>query len=77
LDGVIAVGWPPTSSGHGGVEVFIEGHARDKESLRRAVASVLPEYMVPRRLHFMQRLPRNANNKFDRGAMIRLLEEGL
>jgi hypothetical protein len=33
--------------------------------------------MVPRRFHFMDRLPRNANNKYDRKAMQKLLEEGL
>jgi amino acid adenylation domain-containing protein len=76
-DGVVAVGWPKTDSGFGGVEVFIEGRESDKEKLRSAVAKDLPEYMVPRRFHFMDRLPRNANNKYDRKAMQKLLEEGL
>jgi acyl-coenzyme A synthetase/AMP-(fatty) acid ligase len=40
-------------------------------------ASALPEYMVPRRFHFLSALPRNANNKFDRKAMLKLLHEGL
>ena len=39
--------------------------------------SQLPDYMVPRRLHFMGTLPRNVNNKFDRKAILKLLEEGL
>lgn len=77
LDGVVAVGWPPTPSGYGGVEVFIEGEGKDNDGLRGAVASDLPEYMVPRRFHFIGRLPRNVNNKFDRKAMLKLLEEGL
>jgi len=77
LDGVIAVGWPVTSSGCGGVEVFLEGEVKDKDGLRNAVASVLPEYMIPRRFHSMDRLPRNVNDKFDRKAMLKLLEEGL
>jgi amino acid adenylation domain-containing protein len=77
FDGVVAVGWPKTDSGFGGVEVFIEGHAPALEKLRVAVARDLPEYMVPRRFHFMDRLPRNANNKYDRKAMQKLLEEGL
>lgn len=76
LDGVIAVGWPPTPSGFGGVEVFIEGTGdHNKDELRRAVAAELPEYMVPRRFHFKERLPRNVNDKFDRKAMIKSLEE--
>lgn len=77
LDGVVAVGWPVTASGYGGVEVFIEGQAEEKDGLLRRVASELPEYMVPRRLHFMPVLPRNVNNKFDRKAMLKLLEGGL
>src|ERR1700676_4213725 len=77
FDGVVAVGWPKTDSGFGGVEVFIEGQESALEKLRASVARDLPEYMVPRRFHFMDRLPRNANNKYDRKAMQKLLEEGL
>jgi len=76
LDGVIAVGWPVTSSGCGGIEVFLEGEVKE-EGLLRDVASALPEYMVPRRFHWMDRLPRNVNDKFDRKAMLNLLEQGL
>lgn len=76
VGGVVAVGWPKTQSGFGGVEVFIEGK-QSTENLRAAVAAELPEYMVPRRFHFMERLPRNPNNKYDRNAMRKLLEEGL
>ena len=76
-DGVVAVGWPVTSSGCGGIEVFIEGQGDSKNGLRSAVASALPEYMVPRRFHFLSALPRNVNNKFDRKAMLKLLQEGL
>jgi non-ribosomal peptide synthetase component F len=77
MEGVVAVGWPPTPSGFGGVEVFVEGPAADPEAIRKLVAARLPEYMVPRRLHFIDQLPRNVNGKFDRKAMIKLLEEGL
>lgn len=76
LEGIVAIGWPATPSGYGGVEVFLEGPWSDPDSLRRAVASRLPDYMVPRRLHFMDRLPKNINGKFDRKAMQKLLENG-
>jgi amino acid adenylation domain-containing protein len=77
LDAVVAVGWPLTSSGCGGVEVFIEGKVDDVGRLRDTIASRLPDYMVPRRFNCMSRLPRNVNDKFDRMAMLRLLEAGL
>lgn len=77
LDGVVAVGWPATPSGYGGVEVFIEGRAIGLERLSDAVASKLPDYMVPRKFHFMDKLPRNVNYKFDRMAMLEMLKAGL
>jgi amino acid adenylation domain-containing protein len=77
LDGIVAAGWPPTASGYGGVEVFLEGPPSDPEVIRNAVASQLPEYMVPRRFHFLDHLPRNANGKFDRKAILKILESGL
>jgi amino acid adenylation domain-containing protein len=76
-DGVVAIGWPTTESGYGGIEVFIEGNAQDVDPLRASIAARLPDYMVPRRFHFMGRLPRNVNAKFDRQAMASMLGEGL
>jgi acyl-coenzyme A synthetase/AMP-(fatty) acid ligase len=77
LDAVVALGWPVTENGYEGVEVFVEGGGGDVDLLRRAVALALPDYMVPRRFHFLESLPLNANSKFDRRAMAKLLEEGL
>lgn len=77
LDPVFALGWPTTLSGYGGVVVFIEGERADEERLRSVISSQLPEYMVPKRIYFMNKLPRNVNEKFDRKAMLKLLEEGL
>jgi acyl-coenzyme A synthetase/AMP-(fatty) acid ligase len=72
-DAVVAVGWPSTSSGYGGVEVFIESRG-EIHHLRDAVRSDLPEYMVPRRFHFKDKLPRNANGKLDRTAISKSLD---
>jgi amino acid adenylation domain-containing protein len=77
FDGVIAVGWPLTASGYGGVEVFIEGKEVNVDEVRKRVAMDLPDYMVPRRFHVLESLPRNVNNKFDRKAMLKMLEEGI
>jgi amino acid adenylation domain-containing protein len=77
MDGVVAVGWPASTSGYGGIEVFIEGGLVDVDRLRGVIAARLPDYMLPRRLHVMKRLPRNVNGKFDRNAMLALLGGGL
>jgi amino acid adenylation domain-containing protein len=75
LDGVVALGWPVTVSGCGGIEVFVEGAGVRRDDLRKELASQLPEYMVPRRFHFMNELPRNVNGKYDREALTKLLQE--
>jgi amino acid adenylation domain-containing protein len=77
FDGVIAIAWPPAASGHDGVEIFIEGANGDVGALRSAIAAELPDYMVPRRIHFRERLPKNANDKYDRPALTGMLEDGL
>jgi amino acid adenylation domain-containing protein len=76
MDSVVAVGWPTNPSGYGGIEVFIEGRSMDVDRLRELITFRLPDYMVPRRLHLMNRLPRNANGKFDRDAMRTMLGGG-
>ncbi len=45
--------------------------------MRAKVLTQLPAYMAPRRLHVVDRLPRNVNDKFDRKALAKMLEEGL
>jgi amino acid adenylation domain-containing protein len=76
-DGVVAVAWPATASGYDGVEVFIEGDRTDAPELRSAIAAELPDYMVPRRIHLLDRLPRNVNDKYDRVGLANMLEDGL
>jgi amino acid adenylation domain-containing protein len=75
LDGVVAVPWPRTESGYDGVEVFVEADVADAASIRAAVTARLPAYMVPRRIHVRDRLPRNGSDKYDRIAMTTMLAE--
>jgi amino acid adenylation domain-containing protein len=76
VDAVVALGWPKTDAGASGVTAFIGDEAVDAEQVRNLVAQALPPYMVPREIHALSELPLNANGKFDRGALLRLLETG-
>jgi amino acid adenylation domain-containing protein len=77
LNGVVAVGWPQTASGATAVEAFVEGELDDVDGVRSALKARLPEYMVPRRIHSMERLPLNSNGKYDRSALVAALEGAL
>lgn len=74
VDAAIAVGWPPTDSGAGGVVAFLGDPRADITALRDALGRRLPDYMVPRRFELLESLPLNANGKFDRKALLGLLE---
>ena len=74
VDAVIAVGWPRTVSGAGGIVAFVGDPGVDAETLRSRVAARLPEWMVPRQFRLLEQLPLNANGKFDRKALLESLE---
>jgi len=75
VDAAIAIGWPLTESGAGGIAAFLADPGADVRALREELAERLPEYMVPRRIELLDELPLNANGKFDRKAMLAMLEE--
>jgi amino acid adenylation domain-containing protein len=75
VDGIVAIGWPVTPSGADGVEVFLQTDPIDTKSLKEKVRSRLPFYMVPRTIHQLSKFPLNANGKYDRRALIKILEE--
>jgi acyl-CoA synthetase (AMP-forming)/AMP-acid ligase II len=75
LDAVVAVGWPRSPAGASGITAFVGDPRLDAATLRTRLALRLPGYMVPRELRFLPELPLNANGKWDRGALIRLLED--
>jgi amino acid adenylation domain-containing protein len=74
IDAAIAVGWPLTDSGAGGIAAFLGDPAIDVTALRAKLVERLPDYMVPRRFELLEALPLNANGKFDRKAMLGMLE---
>lgn len=75
IDAVVAVGWPRSPAGAAGIAAFVADPKIDPSSLRDRLAARLPSYMVPRELRLVRELPLNANGKWDRGALIRSLEE--
>jgi len=76
VDAAIAVGWPLTDSGAGGIAVFVADPDADVGALHKALAERLPDYMMPHRFKLLEELPLNANGKFDRRAMLASLEAG-
>ena len=76
IDAAIAVGWPLTESGAGGIVAFLGDPEANVPALREALTGRLPEYMLPRRYELLEALPLNANGKFDRKAMLERLEAG-
>ena len=75
LNGVVAFGWPMTASGAEAIEVFLQAEDVDVKSLLAEIKRKLPPYMVPRNIRPLSRFPLNANGKFDRGALLKKLEE--
>lgn len=73
-DGVVAVPWPVTENGCDGVEVFVQSAPLSVDPIREALAAKLPDYMVPRKFHFLENLPLNVNGKFDRKALAERLK---
>ncbi len=72
-DAVVAIGWPLTESGAGGIAAFVGDPAVVVPALLERAARRLPPYMVPRRIELLAELPLNANGKYDRGALTELL----
>ena len=69
-DEVVAVGWPITPSGAGGVVGFVARTDVDTAAVLDKVKTMLPSVMVPRELYLMTDFPLNANGKTDRKALI-------
>src|SRR4026207_1979540 len=70
--GVVAVAWP-NSSNTDGIELFLEAQKLDTELLMKQLKTKLPNYMVPRRIRTLARLPLNPNGKYDRKTLAGIL----
>ena len=71
----VAVGWPITPSGAGGIEAFVLGNQLEPRAILERLKRKLPAYAVPRRIHLLSELPLNPNGKIDRGQLAKLLAD--
>lgn len=76
-DQVMSVAWPVREGIVEGIVTFMCGEPnQDARAILGRCREVLPEYMVPRQIHFLDALPLNANGKIDRSQLVKLLETG-
>lgn len=73
---VAAVAWPLHGGSASGVVAFVVNHAGSEESVKKRLQEMLPAYMVPSKIHLVPELPLNNNGKVDRGALLKMLEQG-
>jgi amino acid adenylation domain-containing protein len=74
LDAVVALPWPRSDSGADGITVFLETDNFETNLLVKQLEKRLPGYMVPRNVRVVSQLPLNANGKYDRKALLAMLE---
>jgi amino acid adenylation domain-containing protein len=76
-DAVAAVAWPLTDGRAIGIAAFhcVPGVTRDE--VREAMKKRVPDYMIPKRVHFLEALPLGSSGKIDRKALARMLDENL
>ena len=64
---VAAVAWPIREGVAEGIVAFICGEShRDAGAILARCRATLPEYMVPKQIHFLDQVPLNVNGKLDR-----------
>jgi amino acid adenylation domain-containing protein len=76
VDAVVAIGWPVNPGGADGIEVFVQAETAPIDLIMKELKTAVPPYMVPRNIRVLPRFPLNANGKFDRNAIRKLLESG-
>ncbi len=74
---VVSVAWPVRDGSAEGIVAFVSDCThRDEKALLARCGETLPDYMVPRRIHFLEEMPLNANGKIDRRRLLERLEVG-
>ena len=73
-DAVVAVPWRGSFGSAEGVVAFVSDSALPLLELQHALKSRLPSYMVPTEIRSLDKLPLGPSGKFDRKALMELLE---
>lgn len=73
-ESAMAVAWPVKHGSAQGIVAFVAGSDLNVAQIREEMKKRVPEYMVPRQVRFLESLPLNANGKFDRPALVKLLD---
>lgn len=71
----LTVAWPMEHGSAQGVVAFVSGCELGIDDVREGMKQRVPDYMVPRRIVFLDTLPLSANGKFDRKALLARLEQ--
>ena len=72
---VASVAWPVREGIADGIVAFICGETnRDANAILGHCRKILPEYMVPRQICYLDDIPLNVNGKTDRLKLINFLE---
>jgi non-ribosomal peptide synthetase component F len=73
---VAAVAWPSEHGSALGIVGFVADCARTAAAIREGLKDRLPDYMIPRRIVMLEKLPATAHGKTDRKALVAMLETG-
>jgi amino acid adenylation domain-containing protein len=77
----VAVAWPVQFGHASGIVAFVclneeqADHAHSKSLIQDACKKMLPVYMIPKKVYFIDSMPLNVNGKINRLKLVELLEE--
>lgn len=72
-ESAMAVAWPVVHGSAQGIVAFVAGSDLNVAEIREGMKQRVPEYMIPRQVRFIDALPLSSNGKFDRKALVSLL----
>ena len=75
VTGCLVIALPETGGREHRIAALIEGNRVDTQNVHKNLAERLEPYALPRRLKVVEKIPVNKNGKYDRPAIVRLLEK--